>query len=475
MNEIVAFVRKATDPDFIPKKPYDVVVFVGFPFSLEGEQVNNYLDLLNFLDKALLSDYSLSDSSKRQFLGAGWNKKYSKRYFTPIISDLVIGLAKQVKEGKLSLSEVYIESENSLIRLESEYDEFSRHQVVKVPLDGIEIPKGLLKNDKLTIGNVSLTRGNERESLFIRQSFHGSAEESSTSFETGVYAEYTTPVNMPAEPLRAQEHALSETQRALDLVLYSIPLLYTSHPSAADRSKEIALASGKKEGAQLSSPYTVQVGLKGDISTDHLIIHIKSIENDNQMLAGVDKPSGKFVLSRENIKQMKSIGVFEVSKILQKTHQKGKDPAPFEDSILRAIHWFANSVVFGNSVQTENELLSLFACLEVIFSRRSSHRNAIANGVAAVISNLNDLGMCKLDKQKLAELEKFITDNYDKRSEISHGEWNIIAHSDLIQLRKCTQKIIQWAIMRRTVFQNNEELAEWVHCRRLDCSKWSKL
>jgi hypothetical protein len=58
------------------------------------------------------------------------------------------------------------------------------------------------------------------------------------------------------------------------------------------------------------------------------------------------------------------MGVFELSEVLR----KGK-PTDFEETLLRCIHWYANSQI---QVERENELLSLITSLEVLFTRQGA-------------------------------------------------------------------------------------------------------
>ena len=166
----------------------------------------------------------------------------------------------------------------------------------------------------------------EEQELFIKES----NESLSNEFSEKVCAVY----QVVAEPNRARELAEQETQLALDLLRYSIPVLY--------RDESI-----------------VRIGLSSQVTSIYqpaLTLSSVGLVQDRTLL------NRNYEISRNNITVLRKIGVFEMSDILTKPYEQLSD---FKKTLLRGVHWFANS---QTQIKIENEFLNLIICLEVFFT-----------------------------------------------------------------------------------------------------------
>ncbi len=142
-----------------------------------------------------------------------------------------------------------------------------------------------------------------------------------SKLEGRVCAEYV----IKAEAQRARERAVEEVHRAIDILYYCRRALH-------------------------GDSWQIHMGLLGEVSHEWRIIPVISTNDYAFNIRGeVVGPLSELEISPRTISVMRKIGVFELSKILQK-----EKPTDFEETLLRCIHWYANSQV---QVERENELL----------------------------------------------------------------------------------------------------------------------
>jgi hypothetical protein len=229
-----------------------------------------------------------------------------------------------------------------------------------------------------------------------------------------------------AEPNRARELAEQETQLALDLLRYSIPALYRDGEII-----RIGLSS------QMSFIYQQTLSL----SSDSFLTYRNLLHRD-------------YEISKNNFTVLREIGVFEVSDILRKPYEDLND---FEKTLLRGIHWFADS---QTQVKIENEFLNLVTCLEVFFTpdKGDPISSSIAEGTALLLGE--DLKERKRIKRRVKEL-------YSLRSQVSHGGHSSILNKDVVDLKFIAMKLLVKMIEWRETFKSRRNLIDWLEDKRL--------
>lgn len=408
IEDIVNLASNAVDPSAKGDRRTRIISSEGRTFAL----TDDFVDLCDAVRTRLLKDH-------------GWSEKFSERYLDNLLHKLLADLI----EGGNSAG-----ASRALDDLISEFRSYTREHVVYIPLVGIE-----MSADTLEIGNVVLTKMTEDRLSQLTQDLE-SAVHSTTSpadVKERVIEVQRTEVLDPlqgtvsaearflAEPARAMERAKEETRRAMDLLWYAVPALYTQ-------------------------PLRVAVGLQGEVLGSRRWIPVQSQAppsfNLHLETVGALAP---FQLSQENLEHMDRIGVFTVSKVLQK---RASQLTEFERTVLRGIHWFANSQI---QVEKENELLSLITCLETYLTPRDASpvQTAIAEGVSIVL----EAGV-----PKRRHLKKRIKEFYAMRSAISHGGRKAILESDLAELRLIAGGLTMRMIERIGAFTAQQDLLHWL-------------
>src|SRR5262249_13023162 len=140
-----------------------------------------------------------------------------------------------------------------------------------------------------------------------------------------VCAEY----RVVAEPARAQELAVEEARRAVDLLRFAVLNL-------------------RKAGTKHV------IGVQGDGSLE-TVTTICTKED----VSGADYSDSlvheTFVVTPAVLDKIKDLGVLELSDLLKK-----EKPTDFEELILRGVHWLASAQA---QPENENALLNLVTCL----------------------------------------------------------------------------------------------------------------
>jgi len=231
-----------------------------------------------------------------------------------------------------------------------------------------------------------------------------------------------------AEPQRAEERAVEECNRVLELLRYSIPSLYKDFQR-------------------------VEIGFLWEIIQSHgAVLTVESLTPAYHCSSRIIGPATPFEINETTLQAFESLGVFQVGKILQK-NQEAND---FEKAILRAIHWHGTSV---SQTEIENKFLNLLISIESVLTPkgRESITNAIAEGVALVLGD--DLETCRRLKKRMKEL-------YSNRSGLSHGGSKEILESDLLHLQDIAGKLLVWAIKQVDNFKSHQELFDWIEVQK---------
>jgi hypothetical protein len=258
----------------------------------------------------------------------------------------------------------------------------------------------------------------EEQDFFIREDI----EDLSRAFSGEICAVY----RVVAEPSRAIELAEQETQRALDLLRYSIPVLHRNE----DRVR-IDLSSQVPFGYQPAITLSSAGYLKN-----------RQLRNSN------------YEISAKSLEALEKIRVFELSDILKKPY---KDVNEFEKLLLRGIHWFARS---QTQVEVENEFLNLTTCLEVFFTSEGGDpiSNSIAEGVAFTLGK--ELAERKRLKRRVKKL-------YGLRSKVSHGGHSSILARDIIDLKSIAMSLLVKMVEWSKDFSSQKDLVNWIEEQKL--------
>lgn len=359
-----------------------------------------------------------------------WDKKFSEKYLDDSLQKLI---ARVLREGKTDNVRYYFEE------LLDKFNNYSQEHAVYIPLDYIQ----MYEVDTLKIGRIFLERmtSSKIEELTTRMKSIVERTRRTSEEKAFIIQEYLLDVenlrekvcselHIIAEPVRAREFAEEETRRVLDLLRYSIPALYR-----VDRNISISLQGEVSRG--------VRTGII--LSTDS-----SSFKFDSRRVGSI----GNFDLSKKHIEIMENVGVFELSKMLEKQIECLTD---FEETILRGVYWFSNA---QTQSERENKFLSLVTCLEIFLTPkdRDPIANSIAEGVAIILES-------SLDKRKC--LKKRVKKLYGMRSAVSHGGRKEILDIDIMSLTciawLLTKQMVEW----RDKFHDRESLLGWIEDRKL--------
>jgi hypothetical protein len=351
-----------------------------------------------------------------------WSLKFSEKFLDNKLLDIIANV---------------LTTGNSTYQLFDElfnfYESYNLEYTVLLPLSGIE-----LDVDKFEIGKITIINVNDKYIDNLANTISNSISKTVHNNDKRIQKQKEIHENLNtlnnkvcsifkivAEPGRAHEIAKSETNRALELLKYSIPSIYQDH-------------------------FKVAVGFESEVENARLITPVISSDCKHftfyHQLRG---PLKKFSINNNTIERMKKIGVNDVSIILKKDNDKITD---FEDVILRGIHWLSNSI---NQDEIENSFINLIICLETYFTPRDNDPigTAIAEAVAIIIGSNMDA------KRKI---KKRIKHFYKKRSGISHGGKNSILESENKELLIYAGESTMWMISNIEKFNSIKDLLSWV-------------
>jgi succinate dehydrogenase flavin-adding protein (antitoxin of CptAB toxin-antitoxin module) len=210
-NKIDEVIQNITPPDTnsTHQKHRKMFFRCGKGFELKDESLNLFNSILyNLLNKENLGE------------------KYSEKFLAGKLQEIV----SLVFQGKSN-------SENLLISLIKEFEDYNIEQTVYIPLAGIEI------ENPIEIGTVELVKMNDEIINSILDQVNDIIEQTTNApeeknkykidneqhlkelFRSKVCAKY----KVIAEENRAKERAEEETRRVLDLILFSAFFLYTDN------------------------------------------------------------------------------------------------------------------------------------------------------------------------------------------------------------------------------------------------------
>ncbi len=351
-----------------------------------------------------------------------WRIKFSEECLKEKINNIIISM---VNDGNCTRASNYL---NEMIE---DLDSYCLVHVVYTPLSGIKM---LIPSVKL--GNVTLKCMDEDgvAELIAKIHPHISIHEDIYKYLLKhVCSEFRT----VAEPIYATERAEEETRKAIDLLRYAIPFI------AGQRS---------------------QIGLEGEIFRTHRITLASSISGKGVYKSGsIVGPLGDLEISPQNIKIMKMIGIFRLSRMLQKDKMTN-----FEEAVLSSVHWFSNSQMKAGP---EDQLLNLITCLEIILTPmdRDPIIQSVAEGIAIII------GRNAADRKKRI---KQVRELYGKRSSLSHHGKGKVNDKDLWRLKQIALSLLRSVIDKSDEFKTLKEFHKWLEYRRMGGSlnqrRWNR-
>jgi len=162
------------------------------------------------------------------------------------------------------------------------------------------------------------------------------------------------------------------------------------------------------------------------------------------------------VFTAEDIEDMKKLGIFDISAILERGQ-----PTPFQKTILESIRWFAAS---QRQHVFDIEFVNLVTCLEnCLTPNDSSSINAsVAEGCALLLAD---------DLEPRMDLRAHVREIYKIRSGIVHRGKRITSERDklcLDHLRAIAQDLLLVLIKKHiNDFKSKENLLEWLTEQKL--------
>lgn len=350
----------------------------------------------------------------KQFLKErGWRDKFTEKFIAENVKEIIL---KMIKDGNDQNAGIYLDE--MIEKLES----FSTEQMVYIPISGIQTPVTEIK-----IGNIKFKYMESAETEeFIEKIKHDpiDTDKINKHIKEHVCAEYCA----TAEPDRALELAEEETRRAIDLLRYAIPFIY-------------------------GQSWRVAVGMSGDTCTSYRYIPINPNGARSFSSRGIIVgPINKFEFSEENMEILDKIGVFKLSKILQKNNLN-----PFEKDLLSSVHWFANGQI---KVERADKLLNLITCLEILLTPIGN--DPISQNVAEGAAILIDESPIERKKTK-GRIKKL----YKLRSKLTHHGEGDVTDSDIADLIYIDKAVLWVLINKIGEFGTREELHKWIEYKKL--------
>jgi len=410
INKIAKNISKDFGAEIFPMK---MISAEGVSFALFGDIVELYNELVrDLLNKV------------------GWGDKFSEKYIENKLNSLI---------AKTASEKSYDKTVERVKEIDDEYIEFTTKCSVFIPIFGLAVSQPLIigKVEFLQIDNtklesilcsmkdvILLTSNTDEEKQQI-------LEIQRNAISLKLLNSVCSHLQIVAEPNRVKELAEVETQRALDILMFSIPALYP--PS-----------------------HKISLGLWGEVGKDARISLIYSDTNfklDHQMVG----PLHNLTIDSNNISRMEELGVFRFSQIL---NNKDLSLTDFEETVLRSLHWYANSL---RQSENENAFINLITALESLLTPRdgSPIGTAIAEGCAFLLSK--DLQARKRIKRRIKEL-------YGFRSGVSHGEKKAILDIDLIELRAYLMVILKTMANRLTEWSSQKDLLNWIEDQKFEAN-----
>ena len=160
------------------------------------------------------------------------------------------------------------------------------------------------------------------------------------------------------------------------------------------------------------------------------------------------------IKGRRCYREMKSIGVFELSSILVKSQ-----PTPLESKLKDALHWFASATT---QTTPQHQYLSYAFCVETLVGSQrfgGSIKNSIAETTAFLLGDTVEVR--KIIKKRMSDLFKI-------RDNLVHGNsYKPISMDDLRYLEGRAIDLISVLAKGRMRWTSKDDVLEWAEKRKL--------
>jgi transcriptional regulator with XRE-family HTH domain len=330
--------------------------------------------------------------------------RFSEEYLDDRLSKVLVAAHRRGREDAAAL----------LADVAHDLSSFSTEQRVFLPIRGLD-----LLVSELSVGQVTIRRG-------VPPGVDPESEVGRYLVER-VYAEYQT----VAEPIKAGEKATEQARRAIDAITFAH---VARAPYGGTSDAVVSLAS---EGI-------AQVAWLGLVS-------------DGASATSLSRPQRAFgvMISSGTLVSMEASGLGVLSQMLR---VPASDLSEFEDSVLRAVHWFAAA---QGQLEVENRLLNLTTALETLVSpsdRSTTISGEIGDAVALILAS---------GYEHRKSLKQFVVDQYNARSRVSHGGRRGVTETDAGQVRQIVAALIEKMLPLREVIKDRKDLFEWLERTRL--------
>jgi hypothetical protein len=235
-----------------------------------------------------------------------------------------------------------------------------------------------------------------------------------------------------AEPIRAAERAEDATRRALGVLTFCHAALYLSHPAG-----------------------DAVAGLDGEVPTLRPWVGMISEDGFHESIK-VHPFSWPIEITERRMRQMDHIGLSELSRLLAKPDDERSE---MERSLLRAVHWFAESQAQATPA---NRLLNLITCLETLLG---PPRNTEVS-ITQTIAERTALILLK-DCESRRKLKQSIAGWYDTRSGLTHGDADIVSELTAKAIRPYVVELVRFLLAHRHDLQDKQALSRWFERSRL--------
>lgn len=355
-----------------------------------------------------------------------WRDKFSEKYINDVLRETMF----EILEGGIE------KAKKTFCKACQDIESFSIEQTIHIPLGGIL----MYDIEEIFLGKVQIKRVTESALQEILEAINNITKLTSHSPEEQEYfiqennrilpevflGRVCSVYRVVAEPRRAIELAEQETQRALDLLRYSIPAV-------------------SKDKCRVRIDFSSQVSLSFQPS---LALSAVSFWQDRKLL------NNSYELSKSNLKVLEKLRIFELSEILSKPYEQVNE---FEKVLLRGVHWFASS---QTQVERENEFLNLTTCLEVFFTPEGG--DPISNSIAESLAFI--LGKDLVERKRL---KKRVKELYGLRSKISHGSHSSVLDKDITDLKSIATSLLAKMTERSKDFSSRNDLMDWLETQKL--------
>jgi hypothetical protein len=341
-----------------------------------------------------------------------WSQKFSESFF------LCRGLAVV---GPIRQRPTPSDAVRLISDIGAEFDRLTTPRTIFVPLGGLSVTDEI-KAGRVTLGKLPPAIATSAHNTVARINALSPLQQ---AIDNGVYAG----VDVVAEPTRAREIAVEETRRVIDVLRFTTPFLFP-------RVRRIL------------------VGLADEVpSSERFDLSQAPGSQTWSFSSASSSPVGVYDVNPAAMRTWHELGVPVLFGLLGSTTK----PSDFDDAILRAVHWFANSTIPS---QAENEILNLVTTLEVFLNPREEKTitSAVSEGVALVLGD---------SLYERRELKRLVKSFYKARSKISHGARPIVTGNQVRDFQMVVGAFLRRMISRRSEFKSLTDLEEWLDDQRL--------